>query len=385
MLLISKKKDVQIFAINSLENISSKIWNNLNEKNNPFLRYEFLFALEKSNCVEKKSGWNTLYILAFREKQLIGALPNYLKSHSYGEYVFDHSWANAYQKMGRNYYPKMLVAVPFTPVPGDRVLFKKENSSVSKLLISSLIEFTQKNNISSVHINFISNKNKTLLKNEGWHIRTGIQFHWHNNNYSNFESFLSSLSSRKRKNIKKERDYIKKNNIVFKQLTGEKIKQFNWENFYKFYLTTIEKKWGGAYLQKSFFDLIGEKMSKHILLIIAEKNNQMIAGALNFIGKDTLYGRNWGCLKDIPFLHFETCYYQAIDYAIKNKISKIEAGVQGLHKVQRGYVPIKTYSAHWLHDNNFSKAINKFLLQEKSLIDNEISALRKISPYKKYD
>ena len=382
MLLINQKNNIKIFAVTCLKQIVLDDWNRLNLDKNPFLLYEFLTSLEQSNSVEGNSGWKTFFIIATKNKKLVGALPNYLKFHSYGEYIFDTSWANAHEKSGINYYPKMLVAIPFTPVPGNRILVSNENDEIIRLLLNSLIEFSKKNNISSIHINFISEKEKSFLKESGWMIRKGIQFHWHNKNYSSFNDFLSTLSSRKRKNIRKEREFIKREKITFKKIFGESIKDFNWKIFYKFYLSTIEKKWGGAYLKEDFFELIGKKMSDNILLVIAEQNNTMIAGALNFIGNDKLYGRNWGTVKEIPYLHFETCYYQAIEFAIAHNLKKVEAGVQGMHKVQRGYVPTKTYSAHWINNNVLSKAIDDFLKREDLIINSEIEELSKLKPYK---
>ncbi len=371
----------------SITDIPESDWNRLNREDYPFTDHAFLAALEKSGSVGVDSGWQPLHIGIHdtEEGPLCAVMPAYIKYHSYGEYVFDHSWAHAFERAGGNYYPKLLGAVPFTPVPGPRLLYDQEYASCAQMLIQICAQLIQNNQLSSAHINFIDETDKNSLSQAGWMIRTGLQFHWHNHNYSDFDAFLAQLSSRKRKNIAKERRSLTEKGICFHKLTGTDIKSHHWDAFYNFYLSTIDKKWGGAYLTKEFFIEIGASMADRILLVMAEQDNQMIAGALNFIGKDTLYGRNWGCIEDIPNLHFETCYYQAIEFAIAHHLKRVEAGAQGLHKVQRGYLPVYTYSAHWLADTSFRTAVERFLKQEHHAIDAERDHIRLASPYRAGD
>ena len=378
------KIKVNISAHATLSAFTADEWNRLNPTNHPFLSYAFLKALEDSGSVGGQTGWDALYLAARDNKSglLLGALPAYVKHHSYGEYVFDHSWANAFERAGGRYYPKLLCAVPFTPVPGPRLLYENRQPEIAHSLLSALETIAKDNQISSAHVNFITEDDHNILKDKGWMIRTGVQFHWQNNNYNCFKDFLASLSSRKRKTIRKERQSLYQRDIIFHQLTGIDIQPGHWDNFYQFYLSTIEKKWGGAYLTESFFHQIGTQMSEQILLVLAEKDGQFIAGALNFIGQDSLFGRNWGCVEHIPNLHFETCYYQAIDFAIRNNLARVEAGAQGLHKVQRGYLPVYTYSAHWLANSQFSEAVSHFLRQEQAAIEEDARSIDEISPYR---
>ena len=377
-------QSVSITAHTSLKEFTAEEWDRLNDTAHPFLSYAFLNALEQSGSVGEQTGWDVLFLAAREDVSalLVGALPVYVKHHSYGEYVFDHSWAHAFERAGGRYYPKLLSAVPFTPVPGPRLLYDKHHPEVVTSLLSALETVARQNQISSAHMNFITAEDRQILEDKGWMIRTGLQFHWQNDNYSSFDDFLASLSSRKRKTLRKERLSLLQHGVTFHQLTGSDITSDQWDRFYQFYLATIEKKWGGAYLTEAFFHQIGSTMADRILLVMAEQNGQMIAGALNFIGKDTLYGRNWGCVEELPNLHFETCYYQAIEFAISRGLTTVEAGAQGLHKVQRGYLPVYTYSAHWLADNNFSDAVSRFLRQEQTAVEDEARAIEALSPYR---
>ena len=379
------KMKVNITAHNTLSAFTADEWDRLNPTTHPFLCYTFLKALEDSGSVGGQTGWNILFLAAREDRSdlLVGILPAYIKHHSYGEYVFDHSWAHAFERAGGRYYPKLLCAVPFTPVPGPRLLYEHSHPEIADSLLSAVEAIARDNQISSAHVNFITDKDHNVLKEKGWMIRTGVQFHWQNNNYNNFDDFLASLSSRKRKTLRKERQSLYQQGITFRQLNGADIKPEHWDRFYQFYLSTIEKKWGGAYLTESFFHQIGAHMSDQILLVLAEKDEQPIAGALNFIGQDSLYGRNWGCVAHIPNLHFETCYYQAIDFAITRNLATVEAGAQGLHKVQRGYLPIYTYSAHWLADSQFSDAVSRFLRQERAAVEEEVRSIDEMSPYRR--
>ena len=372
--------------VSSLADVNRNEWDSLNTSNHPFTSYDFLNSLEMSESVTAKTGWNPQHIIIKNNTgNIIGASPNYLKMHSYGEYIFDHAWANAFENAGGQYYPKLLSAIPFTPATGPRILIDPKNSDNNKIfqLIIKMFEvIVQNNNLSSAHINFITGNLNKKLNNEKWIKRKGLQFHWHNRDYNSFDDFLSKLKSSKRKAIRKERRTIMNNNLVIQKVTGNELNNEIWDSFYNFYLNTIDKKWGGAYLTKNFFYLINKTMKNKILLIIAKQNNKIVAGALNFIGSNTLYGRNWGSIVDIPFLHFELCYYQAIEYAIDNNIKKVEAGAQGHHKIQRGYVAESTYSRHLIQNESFAKAVRNFVQIEAKEIDKQIQLINEQgSPY----
>ena len=377
---------MKIELASSLRNIDKNQWNKLNICNHPFTSYEFLNALETSNSVSTKTGWTPKHILVKNAaNNLIGASPNYLKMHSYGEYIFDHSWANAFENAGGQYYPKLLSAIPFTPATGPRILLspqKNNNDEIFKLIIGTYEQLVKNNNLSSAHINFITKQLSDTLNKRNWIKREGLQFHWYNKKYQSFDDFLDELKSTKRKAIKKERKKINEYGLIIERLTGDALNEEIWDSFYEFYLSTIDKKWGGAYLTKDFFYSINRSMKNKILLVIAKKNNDIIAGALNFVGENTLYGRNWGSKLDIPFLHFELCYYQAIEYAIENKIQIVEAGAQGHHKIQRGYIATSTYSAHYIQNDSFDKAIRGFVEMEANEINKQIEIINQQgSPY----
>ncbi|WP_443643072.1 GNAT family N-acetyltransferase [Candidatus Levibacter sp. Uisw_134_01] len=377
---------MKIELASSLSNIDKNQWNKLNICNHPFTSYEFLNALETSNSVSTKTGWTPKHILVKNAaNNLIGASPNYLKMHSYGEYIFDHSWANAFENAGGQYYPKLLSAIPFTPATGPRILLspqKKKNDEIFKLIIFTYEQLVKNNNLSSAHMNFITKQLSDTLNKRNWIKREGLQFHWYNKKYQSFDDFLGELKSTKRKAIKKERKKINEYGLTIERLTGDALNVKIWDSFYEFYLSTIDKKWGGAYLTKDFFYSINRSMKNKILLVIAKKNNDIIAGALNFVGENTLYGRNWGSKLDVPFLHFELCYYQAIEYAIENKIQIVEAGAQGHHKIQRGYIATSTYSAHYIQNDSFDKAIRGFVEMEANEINKQIEVINQQgSPY----
>ena len=377
---------MKIELASSLSNIDKNQWNKLNICNHPFTSYEFLNALETSDSVSTKTGWTPKHILVKNAaNNLIGASPNYLKMHSYGEYIFDHSWANAFENAGGQYYPKLLSAIPFTPATAPRILLspqKNNNDEILKLIIGTYEQLVKNNNLSSAHMNFITKQLSDTLNKRNWIKREGLQFHWYNKKYQSFDDFLDELKSTKRKAIKKERKKINEYGLTIERLTGDALNVKIWDSFYEFYLSTIDKKWGGAYLTKDFFYSINRSMKNKILLVIAKKNNDIIAGALNFVGEKTLYGRNWGSKLDVPFLHFELCYYQAIEYAIENKIQIVEAGAQGHHKIQRGYIATSTYSAHYIQNDSFDKAIRGFVEMEANEINKQIEVInQKGSPY----
>ena len=386
---MNDKRPDSIVVENSIENIGKKNWNKCANHEalsyNPFVSYEFLNALEKSNSVNGDSGWYTSFFVAKdKDDKIIGCTPAYLKNNSSGEYVFDYSWAEAYQRVGRSYYPKLQISIPFTPVSTPKLLTKDQNDIDTKVFMLQAIEdFCSEHAISSAHLTFLNEKELNTLQNKKWLIRTDQQFHWFNDNYNDFNDFLSDLSSRKRKNIKKERDEANKNGLVIETLNHKEIQEFHWDEFYKFYIDTSMRKWGQPYLNRDFFSLIGQTLSENILLIMVKNNNKYIAGALNFIGGDTIYGRNWGCIEDHKNLHFEVCYYRAIDFAINNKLKKVEAGAQGAHKISRGYQPSKTFSAHWIKDIDFFEAISNYLKDERVYIQENIEKLNEYIPFKK--
>ena len=353
---------------------------------NPFLSHEFFSCLEESGSVSKETGWISQHILLFEEgNSLIGILPNYLKNHSWGEYIFDQVFANAWENAGGKYYPKLLSAIPFSPVAGERFLIKKGYSRkfVIEKLLDALEDLKKFYKVSSAHINFINEPQlKIALKNKFWFERNNIQFHWSNQNYENFEHFLSKLSSSKRKTIRRERKEIHKSSILIDIVKNDEIKNYHSKIFYNFYLSTIEKKWGGVYLNQKFWDLLIQYLKKRIVFIFSKQDGEFIGGAINLIDQNTIYGRNWGSIKDIKFMHFEVCYYQAIEYAIMNNLKKVEAGAQGFHKIQRGYLPTKTYSIHNFSNKNLSLAVQKFLNSERTQIGKELDLLMTKSPYK---
>ncbi len=375
----------------------ASVWQQFAPAENPFLRFEFLSALEKTASVGEGTGWFPYHISLHHVINGTddAVMPLYIKMHSYGEYVFDHSWAHAWQEAGGNYYPKLLGAIPFTPVTGQRILTRHdlsqfEATEIKNILLNSIMQLCRKNHFSSWHVNFPCDDDLIALEKAGFLIRHDIQFHWFNRNYQNFEEFLQDLTSRKRKNIRKERAELSQKKIHFRKLRGKEITQNDWENFYQFYCTTYDKKWGTPYLTRAFFTEIATHMSANILLILADyygtdHHGKCVAGALNFIGKDRLYGRNWGCNGDFKFLHFETCYYQAIDYAITHKLACVEAGTQGAHKLERGYCPIKTYSAHYLPHPIFRNAVAKFILHNNAVQENYLTTLKAHLPFKKHN
>ena len=353
---------------------------------NPFLSHGFLRALEASGSVGRQSGWLPQYLLAEDAAGgLAGALPMYLKSHSQGEYVFDHGWAAAFERAGGAYYPKLQVAVPFTPVPGRRLLVKPgpQAGPVADALVRTAIDAAKRNDISSLHVTFCSAEESQRMEKLGLLRRLGHQYHWHNPGYGSFGEFLDALSSRKRKAIRKEREKVQHGGLLLHRLCGADIKQRHWDAFFAFYMDTGSRKWGSPYLTREFFDLIGQTMADKIVLVIAEHDGTLVAGALNLAGREALYGRNWGCGEDYKFLHFEACYYQAIEHAIEHKLARVEAGAQGEHKIQRGYLPVPTYSAHWIGNASFRKAVADYLARERPAVEQEIDHLAQFSPFKR--
>ena len=388
------KKNVKVEFINDINLIEKKQWDLCacpeafkGEKIiDPFTTYNFISALENSGSVGKGTGWHSCHLVVKIEKEIIAVMPLYLKGHSQGEYIFDHNWAQAYNNFGGNYYPKIQSAVPFTPATGRRFLTKKGFEKQGRdALERGIINLALNNKLSSAHITFCTSFEAKKVSDNNFLKRKTLQYHWENKGFSNFEDFLNSLSSRKRKTIKKERkiatSLFKDNDGIF-SFTGSQLRDKHWDSFWKFYQDTGNRKWGVPYLTRDFFQIINECMPENILLFLAIENNTPIAGALNFIGADTLYGRYWGCSKYHSCLHYELCYYQAIDYALKNRIKKVEAGAQGEHKISRGYLPSFVYSLHWFSNKSFASAISEYLDKEEKVINQEYDILMKTSPYK---
>jgi predicted N-acyltransferase len=352
---------------------------------NPFISYDFLAALEESGAATKKSGWLGQHlVLDGPDGRPAAILPCYLKSHSMGEYVFDHGWADAYERSGGSYYPKLQASVPFTPVTGRRLLVRPgpEADRHRATLAAAGVALTQQHGVSSLHVTFATEADIAVLQAADYLIRTDQQFHFVNESYRDFDDFLEALASRKRKAIKRERRDALEGGIEVEHLTGRDITESAWDAFFAFYMDTGSRKWGRPYLSRRFFSLIGERMSDRILLMIAKRNGKPIAGALNLIGSDTLYGRYWGTLEEQPFLHFELCYYQAVDWAILHGLPHVEAGAQGEHKLARGYRPTTTYSAHWIANRSFRSAVADFLKRERRQVVRENEALAEHMPFK---
>jgi predicted N-acyltransferase len=348
---------------------------------NPFVGHAFLTALEQSGSVGGRSGWQPIPVVIDGADGAPAAIaPAYAKSNSQGEYVFDHGWADAWERAGGQYYPKLQVAAPFTPVPGPRLLLR--DPAAAPALIAALEAVTDRHSLSSTHATFVSPEQVPLFEAAGWLIREGTQFHWRNDGYGCFDDFLAALASRKRKAIRKERAAAVEG-LTIRHLTGTDIGKREWDAFWAFYQDTGSRKWGTPYLTRSFFPLLGDALGDRVLLILAERDGVPIAGALNLIGADTLYGRYWGCTQDVPFLHFELCYYQAIDAAIARGLAAVEAGAQGEHKLARGYSPVTTWSAHYLPDPNFRRAVADFVERERLAVSSDQEFLGQMTPFRK--
>ncbi len=356
------------------------------ERHNPFLSHRFLLALEQSGSAVARQGWAASHILVEDETgNLLACAPAYLKAHSMGEYVFDHAWADAFERAGGDYYPKLQVCVPFTPVTGNRLLVahtpRAQDARVA--LISGLQDMRAQTGASSAHVTFPTQSDYGALGAAGWLKRSGKQFHFLNRGYADFEAFLAALSSRKRKNIRKEREQALSAGIDVHMLTGADIREEHWDAFFDFYIDTGSRKWGTPYLTRAFFTEIGRTMADRILLVMAKRDGRWIAGAINFIGDDALYGRNWGCIEEHPFLHFELCYYRAIDFALSHNMLRVEAGAQGEHKLARGYEPVETFSVHEFADARLTRAVDDFLVRDRMHVEAEIEIYGEHVPFKK--
>src|SRR6187455_864401 len=353
---------------------------------NPFISHEFLHALELSASVGRRAGWEPRHLLAeTAQGEAVGAVPCYLKSHSRGEYVFDRGWAEAYERAGGAYYPKLQVSVPFTPATGRRLLVKPLPGAdkVRDDLIAGLIELCRRYEASSVHFTFLPEPECQTLVKHGFLHRTDQQFHWENHGYATFDLFLEALSARKRKTIKRERRDALAPGITVHWLTGKDLTEEAWDAFFEFYMETGSRKWGRPYLTRKFYSLIGQSMADKVVLIMAKRAGRYIAGAINFVGGDTLFGRHWGAVEQHPFLHFEICYYQAIDFAIDRKLKRVEAGAQGEHKLARGYLPVTTHSAHFIADPGLRRAIAEYLVRERAYVESAGHELAALAPFRK--
>jgi predicted N-acyltransferase len=377
----------------SIHEIDKEQWDICARQNsndfNPFVRHAFYSALEDSGSVTEETGWQPQHVaVETTDGTLLACAAMYLKDHSYGEYVFDWGWANAYERAGGNYYPKLQCAVPFTPATGPRLMTRPnainfDDQDLKRTLLAGMIEVADRKNVSSLHVTFPDEADFRVMADAGLLERYGQQFHWKNEDYKSFDDFLAALSSRKRKNIRKEREKANASGVNIYTVSGDDITCRHWDAFYRFYRLTSDRKWGQAYMTRSFFDLLSEQMGDQVLLIMGEEGGEIVCGALNLLGGDTLFGRNWGTVVHYPMLHFEVCYYRAIDFAIERGLSWVEAGAQGPHKLQRGYLPRKTYSAHWIADGGFRDAVSQYLSQERPAIEGDVDTLTELGPFKR--
>ena len=376
---------MHVLQINSISQVSSTDWNNLAGIAYPFLRHEFLLAQEESGSVCQKTGWIPAHLLVLDDNKLVAFMPLYLKEHSWGEYVFDHEWAQAYQQHDLNYYPKWLTAIPFTPCQGARIVFNNaiDTFEITHLLFSFVKNLSIQHNISSWHCLFPYPTTSPLFNTLQLIIREGVQFQWLNKNYQNFDDFLQRLTTSKRKMIKRERRRVTEQGISLRRISGLDVSAVQWQIFYDFYAMTYLKKGSQPYLNLAFFQQIARTMGDQILLVLAYKDDSPIAAALNFIGKDTLYGRYWGCYDEYKSLHFETCYYQGLDYCIEQGLKRFDSGAQGEHKISRGFEPITTYSVHWIKEKRFTKAIQQFVTEEKIAVEQYKQNTTAYLPFKK--
>ncbi len=372
-------------VIQQIKDIPAGQWNSVTGTSNPFLRYEFLAALEQHHCVGEHHGWLPRHIAAYDDDKLVGVVPLYLKDNSYGEFVFDWAWADAWHRAGRPYYPKLVAAIPFTPATGPRLLVSPlaDRPRVVKSLIEAALSLTASTDSSSLHWLFTDKPDTDTLVEHGFMRRTGCHFHWSNQHYRDFDDFLSRLTSRKRKKIRRERRHVEEAGIQMEIVHGSAATEEQWHIMHYFYRTTFEKKSGMPTLSAGFFHEISRTMGDQLVLVFATHQGKAVAGAIMLRGDDALYGRHWGCLQEFHSLHFETCYYQGIEYCIKHGLSLFEPGAQGEHKISRGFLPTLTWSAHWIQDDEFRPVIDRYLLQEHELVVDYFNELSDTTPFKK--
>lgn len=391
----------RIRTVAGLAGVDAAAWdacaNPLPARHNPFVSYAFLRALEDSGCVGTGTGWTPMHVLLEdADSTVLAAAPCYVKSHSQGEYVFDYAWADAYMRAGGRYYPKLQVAAPFTPVPGPRLLVRPSPivtagsctdavgpPDIEALLAGGLAEIADRTGVSSLHVTFLAKEPAERLQAQGYLLRTGQQFHWPNAGYGSFDDFLATFASRKRKSVRKEREQALSGGIEIEHVTGAAITESHWDAIFQFYIDTGSRKWGQPYLNRRFFSALGAAIPDRCLLVLARRNGRYVAGALNLIGGDCLYGRYWGAIEQHPCLHFEVCYYQAIDFAIAHGLARIEAGAQGEHKLARGYLPVTTYSAHLIRDPGFRSAVARYLASEREAVADAVAEYGDMAPYKR--
>ena len=380
------KQPIAVHILPEIDAVPAADWDACAGGDNPFVSHAFLKALEDGGAVGADTGWLPQHLVVHDEQdRVVGAAPFYVRADSYGEYVFDHGWAHAYERAGGRYYPKLLSAAPFSPVPGPRLLARPGAfaEQARAALAAAMLEVARRGDFSSVHVNFLPKEEWDYLGECGFLKRLGQQYHWRNDGYRDFDDFLAALNSRKRKTIRKERQKLREWGLTFEALTGDALQESHWETFYRFYRNTVDRKWGAAYLTRDFFFRLHETMADRVVLILGRQDGRDVCGALNLVGRDTLYGRNWGCDTRFRFLHFEACYYQAIDYAIREGLERVEAGAQGQHKIMRGYTPVETYSAHWIADPNFRRAVADYLRREREAVGEEIEFLADFTPFRK--
>lgn len=375
---------MKISQINHIKEVSREDWNTIAGSGYPFIRYEFLHALEESACVCEATGWTPQHCLVYDKDELIAFMPMYVKTHSHGEYIFDFEWANAYHHHGLSYYPKWLTAIPFTPCEGKRFFVKAgvDKATIINLILNYIIETTKSQNISSWHCLFPTLAETELFKLSDLTIRESVQFRWKNKGYRDFKDYLDSFNSKKRKNLLRERRFIRDQDIVLKQVQGKDITEQQLDVFYQFYQLTYLKCGNSPYLNLAFFKEIAETMPEQLLLILAIKDDAYVGAAFSLVGEDSLYGRYWGCYEEYHSLHFEACYYQGLEYCINNQLNRFDSGAQGEHKIARGFEPVITYSAHWISDQKFSTTIKNFTEREAKLLNKYRSSAAKLLPFK---
>ncbi|MCA1909715.1 MAG: GNAT family N-acetyltransferase [Magnetospirillum sp.] len=376
---------LQAEIVGSIDSVAAAAWNVCAGSGNPFVRHGFLAAVENSRSAAGETGWLPRHVVIKDEGgEIVAVAPMYVKSHSYGEYVFDWGWAEAYGRAGGRYYPKLQCAVPFTPVTGPRLLARDDDDSLRGALGQTMARLAAQNGMSSVHVTFCSESEAHLLESQGFLHRLGCQYHWENRDYDDFDDFLGQLASRKRKQVKKERQAVAAQGLSIATLVGADVKARHWDHFHRFYESVVDRKWGSAYLNRDFFDLLSaSEVADDVVLVWVEQDGEPLAAAFNMLGGDTLYGRTWGVRPgaETPFLHFEACYYRAIDFAIAHRLSRVEAGAQGEHKVARGYLPRPTHSAHWIKDTGLRQAVAKFLAHERSLLAEDMAEQEASGPF----
>jgi hypothetical protein len=384
--------DVQVDVLRSVAEVEAAAWDACacpeaadgGRPRDPFTTHRFLTALERSGSVGPGTGWSPRPLVARIGGEVVAVAPLYLKSHSRGEYIFDHSWAHAYERAGGRYYPKLQIAVPFTPATGRRFLVRPGLEATGRAaLVQAAVRLTADNRLSSLHVTFCTGEEAAAGEAMGLMRRTGQQFHWENAGYGSFDEFLSQFSSRKRKNTRKERAAANAFGGRISLLAGDDLRPEHWDAFWQFYQNTGARKWGTPYLTRAFFDEVQAHMRSDVLLVLAERDGRPVAGALNFIGRETLFGRYWGCTEHHPFLHFELCYYRAIDFAIEHGLARVEAGAQGEHKLARGYLPVEVHSLHWIADEGFRRAVAQFLEHEREAVSEENEYLTSFGPFRK--